>query len=145
MELEAGTFETVSEDPVESLPVEPETVGSGQTEMSSEIQTETESVSETSETEGPEETETESETEAAAHEPPVSVSGNAVIFPEGYGYIAAEYSAGDPGTVIEALEVQTKAIEAQTAAMQEGFAAVCAVLGVILGIVLVQGFRLRRV
>lgn len=146
MELETGTLETVSEEPVrESLPgeTEPETAGSEQTEAASETQTESETVTETSETESPEETETEAETET--HELPVSVSGNTVIFPEGYGYITAGYSAGDPGSVVEALDAQTKAVEAQTEAMREGFIAICFLLGAILGILLVQGFRLRRV
>lgn len=148
MELETVTLETVSEEPIresQQEETEPETAGSEQLETTPETQTEPESVSETSETEEPEETETESETETAAHESPVSVSGNAAIFLDGYGYIAAEYSVGDPRAVIEVLDIQTEVIREQTAAIKVGFASVCVLLGFLIGVVFIQGIRLRRV
>ena len=137
MELETGILETVAEE-TEWEPDEPE-----QIETVSETESEPETVSETSGTENPEKAETEMET--SVYEPPVSVSGNTVIFPEGFEYMAAEYSMGDSESVIAALDTQTKTIEAQTEAIKEGFAAVCVLLGAVLGVMFVQGFRLRRV
>ena len=61
---------------------------------------------------------------------------------EGYGYITTGY---DSGTVTEALDIQTEVIHEQTAAIKAGFAGVCVLLGFLIGVVFIQGIRLRRV
>lgn len=71
----------------------------------------------------------------------ITISGNAVIFPEDFDLSllsgSAENSMCDTGTVVDAIKSQTDLVFGASAA-------VIFLLGVIAGILLVQGFRLRR-
>lgn len=71
----------------------------------------------------------------------VTISGNAVIFPEDFDLSllsgSAENSTCDTGTVVDAIKSQTDLIYGVSAAA-------IFLLGVIAGILLIQGFRLRR-
>ena len=65
-----------------------------------------------------------------------SISDNTIIFPEGYDLTSS--AAGDTAAVVEAIETQTSYI-------CNGFAAVSFLLGVMIGMLFVYGFRIRRV
>ncbi len=71
----------------------------------------------------------------------ITISGNAVIFPEDFDLSllsgSAESSMCDAGTVVDAIKNQTDLIYSASAAA-------IFLLGVIAGILLIQGFRLRR-
>lgn len=71
----------------------------------------------------------------------VTISGNAMIFPEDFDLSllggGTESSTGDPDAVIKAIESQSDLLYGISAAM-------VFLLGVIAGILLIHGFRLRR-
>ena len=104
---------------------------------------------ETGEDQPQEEAEEELEDEAAEEDPeedleedPETVSGNdivisgdVVVFPEGY----------DPGSEQLDTESIVQAIEKQDEILIAGFACTCFMLGVLAGAMIIAGFRLRRV
>lgn len=61
-----------------------------------------------------------------------TISGNTIIFPEEYNF------SGDTDAVVEA-------IQAQSLYMRAGFVVVAFLLGAVIGLLFVCGFRLRRV
>lgn len=91
-----------------------------------------------------EESDTEAETgeeEAEDPLPPseiVTISGNAIIFPEEYDLTAFSSSTEDTDAVVQAVDEQTNVL-------RSGFFAVVLLLGIIVGLLFVHGFRLRRV
>lgn len=104
---------------------------------------------ETGEDQPQEEAEEDLEDEAAAEDPeedleedPETVSGNdivisgdVVVFPEGY----------DPGSEQFDTESIVQAIEKQDEILTAGFACTCFMLGILAGAMIIAGFRLRRV
>lgn len=70
----------------------------------------------------------------------ITVSGNTAVFPDGYDTAAlpAAYSSADSDALVQAAAEQTDILRG-------GFLAVSLFVGVLLGAVLVNGFRLRRV
>lgn len=68
----------------------------------------------------------------------VTISGNAIIMPEGYDFASFSSSAENEDAVVQAIREQTSYVCA-------GFTIVSFLLGMIIGCVCVHGFRLRRV
>lgn len=68
----------------------------------------------------------------------VTISGNAIIFPEEYDLTAFSSSTEDTDAVVQAVDEQTNV-------QRSGFFAVVLLLGIIVGLLFVHGFRLRRV
>ncbi len=69
----------------------------------------------------------------------ITVSGNVIILPDGYELVETQaYTSEDIVAVIESIENQTDIIRG-------GMIGLAFLLGIIGGILLIQGFRLRRV
>lgn len=69
----------------------------------------------------------------------ITVSGNVIILPDGYESVETQaYTSEDIIVVIESIENQTDIIRG-------GMIGLAFLLGIIGGILLIQGFRLRRV
>lgn len=69
----------------------------------------------------------------------LTVSGNVIILPDGYEPLETQaYTSEDIASVIESLEYQTEIIRG-------GMIGIAFLLGIIGGILLIHGFRLRRV
>ncbi len=68
----------------------------------------------------------------------VTISGNAIIFPEEYALTSLASSQEDDSAVVQA-------VEEQTMHLCSGFAVTVFLLGIIAGLLFVQCFRLRRV
>lgn len=96
---------------------------------------------ETGEDQPQEEAEENLEDEAAAEDQEtvsgndIVISGDVVVFPEGY----------DPGSEQFDTESIVQAIEKQDEILTAGFACTCFMLGVLAGAMIIAGFRLRRV
>lgn len=84
-----------------------------------------------------EEPETEVE-EGSLSSDAVTISGNAIILPEGYDFTSFASSTESEDAVVQAIKEQTTYLNC-------GFATVSFLLGVIIGSVLIYNFRLRRV
>ena len=84
-----------------------------------------------------EEPETESE-EGSSPSDVVTISGNAIILPEGYDFTSFASSTESEDAVVQAIKEQTTYLNC-------GFVTVSFLLGVIIGSVLIYNFRLRRV
>lgn len=69
----------------------------------------------------------------------LTVSGNVIVLPDGYEPVELQsYTSEDIAAVIESLEYQTDIIRG-------GMIGLAFLLGIIVGILLIHGFRLRRV
>lgn len=69
----------------------------------------------------------------------ITVSGNDIILPEGYAPIETEvYTSEDIAAVMESIEYQTDVIRG-------GMIGLAFLLGIIGGILLIHGFRIRRI
>lgn len=66
------------------------------------------------------------------------VSGDVIVFPEGCDLSALGGEPADTGSIVQA-------VERQTDVMIAGFACTCFMLGILAGVMLIAGFRLRRV
>lgn len=94
------------------------------------------------------ETEADPDEEAAEEDPeedPETVSGNdivisgdVVVFPEGYALSDLQGEQLDTESIVQAIEKQDEILTA-------GFACTCFMLGVLAGAMIIAGFRLRRV
>lgn len=118
----------------ETLPEEPAT----ETEMETDTEPETKDPVQT-----PEEPAEDLEEQLPEADPvnTISVSGNVIILPEGYEAAAPggeTFAAEDTVLIVEALEYQTEVIHG-------GFLGLSFLLGLVIGILLIHGFRLRRV
>ena len=88
--------------------------------------------SEDAETDAEESEDTEADDEESDLPEETTISGNTIIFPEEYNF------SGDTDAVVEA-------IQAQSLYMRAGFVVVAFLLGAVIGLLFVCGFRLRRV
>lgn len=88
--------------------------------------------SEDAETDNEESEDTEADDEESDLPEETTISGNTIIFPEEYDF------SGNTDAVVEA-------IQAQSLYMRAGFVVVAFLLGAVIGLLFVCGFRLRRV
>ena len=116
-----------SSDSADDIPEDSEESNSEDTSLSKED----------AETDITEEPETESE-EGSSPSDVVTISGNAIILPEGYDFTSFASSTESEDAVVQAIKEQTTYLNC-------GFATVSFLLGVIIGSVLIYNFRLRRV
>ena len=116
-----------SSDSADDIPEDSEESNSEDTSLSKED----------AETDITEEPETESE-EGSSPSDAVTISGNAIILPEGYDFTSFASSTESEDAVVQAIKEQTTYLNC-------GFATVSFLLGVIIGSVLIYNFRLRRV
>ncbi len=116
-----------SSDSADDIPEDSEESNSEDTSLSKED----------AETDITEEPETESE-EGSSPSDVVTISGNAIILPEGYDFTSFASSTENEDAVVQAIKEQTTYLDC-------GFATVSFLLGMIIGSVLMHNFRLRRV
>lgn len=125
---------------IESDPEEEEETGSEDSEE--EIDADPEEESDESEDEDQPEESDESGIDTVSGNDIVTISGNALIFPEDFDFSllqsSSEVEVGNLDIVVESLENQTNLI------FGVGFVSIF-LLGVLIGILFIQGFRIRRV
>lgn len=68
-----------------------------------------------------------------------------MVLPDEYEYIPQQSDPEDLEFLYQALEAQTQAVERQTEFIQCGILCISLLLGMVIGVLLVHGFRLRRV
>lgn len=68
----------------------------------------------------------------------IVISGDLVVFPEGYDFSGSGSEAPDTEAIVQAIEKQDEILTA-------GFACTCFLLGMLAGAMIIAGFRLRRV
>lgn len=74
---------------------------------------------------------------------PETVSGNSAGYPYGSGADASTHAAYESGDTYSLLLVET--LERQNDVLYSGFVSILFILGIILGVLIIHGFRLRRV
>lgn len=87
----------------------------------------------------------EVETEDAAEHNVIEVNGSVLVLPEEYEYIPQQSDPEDLEFLYQALESQTQAVAEQTELLQCGIICISLLLGMLIGVLLVHGFRLRRI
>lgn len=85
------------------------------------------------------------ETEDSAGHSVIEVNGSVLVLPEEYGYMPQDPAPETLGFLSQALDAQAQAVEEQTELLRCGFLCISLLLGMLIGVLLVQGFRLRRV
>lgn len=147
LELEAAEQDQDEEAPAEQETFEPDADEPDQ-ESGDSLDDAAEETDEETDTEDSDSEEEESDAEAESEEEKaedapqpseiVTISGNAIIFPEEYDFTAFSSSTEDTDAVVQAVDEQTNVL-------RSGFFAVVLLLGIIVGLLFVHGFRLRRV